>query len=61
MKESSKKKNLKGKCMTGIMILFAFTLSLVINFIERIIYPSDNNRDTERKETHGNFAVEESE
>lgn len=47
--------------MSAVMILFAFTLSLVINFIERKIHPADNNIDAEINKNSESFAVEESE
>ena len=47
--------------MSAVMILFAFTLSLVINFIEKMVNPADDRMDQERLETNENFAAEEPE
>ncbi len=48
--------------MSAVMILFAFSLSLVINFIEKHIHhPIENEMDTERKDGLEHYAVEESE
>jgi hypothetical protein len=47
--------------MSVIMILFAFALSLIINFVEKILHPTDEQPDTTMKERTENFAVEESE
>lgn len=38
-----------------ILILFAFTLSLIINFVERLIHPDKDSESNEQ------FAVDESE
>jgi|GEM_PF-4777545 len=47
--------------MSAVMILFAFSLSLVINFIEKHIHhPIDNDMETERKDGLEQYAVEES-
>ena len=47
--------------MSAVMILFAFTLSLVINFVEKIVNPTDDKKDTARNETRESYAVEEAE
>jgi len=45
--------------MSMVMILFAFTLSLVINFIEKILYPSDHNADAEKVEALSSISAEQ--
>ena len=46
--------------MTLVLILFAFTLSLVINFIERLVNPVIDD-ETEEMETGEQLAFEPSE
>ena len=46
--------------MTIVIILFAFTLSLVTNFVERLINPADDD-DKEENETVESFATKQSE
>ena len=46
--------------MLCVILLFAFTLSLVTNFIERLINP-DNEVETEENENKESFVVEKSE
>lgn len=47
--------------MSAVMILFAFFLSLIINFVQKMVHPTDNNLEPERAEHMDNYAVEETE